>query len=326
MILAFNKTREEEIECLKGKNECTGFLLVYEEFIRHPDYRVAIQFLSGNAFVTDVKFKFMFGHPQFARLEMGFRLTYLFISLLFTAYFIFELRKVPITEWSWEQRSILVMFVGLLCYNDPFFPFTFAVSGWFFPFMSALFEVTFSCILLLFWLLMMDKIRKDELKMNFSFLHIPKLVFVILYGILSLVLFAWISIRDENDPIYGTGVTGIQVLFYIVTILWTGIIIWITILSFLSIAHIKTKPYLYTRFLFFVVPTGLCILSLLIGIFSGTFGPFHKTTLSFMYYSGMFNIYVFVLAWGYFPIKDRFRDPNAVTENSSLTAFIRTRD
>lgn len=45
-------------------------------------------------------------------------------------------------------------------YLDPLYPFEFVVHGWFFRFVSALFADIFNCIILLFWLFTIDKIRR----------------------------------------------------------------------------------------------------------------------------------------------------------------------
>jgi hypothetical protein len=37
--------------------------------------------------------------------------------------------------------------------------------------------------------------RRDEARVDFSLYHVPKLIVVALYGILSLILYAWVSIR-----------------------------------------------------------------------------------------------------------------------------------
>lgn len=41
--------------------------------------------------------------------------------------------------------------------------------------------------------------------------HVGKLIGVAVFGILSLVLFAWISISDETNPVFGTKPTGSEV-------------------------------------------------------------------------------------------------------------------
>jgi hypothetical protein len=103
---------------------------------------------------------------------------------------------------------------------------------------------------------MVDKIRRvhifnlkkfsffqEELQVDVTSKHLPKLVVICFYGVLTLVLYAWVryispnesplrsSVQDESDPVYGVQVTGVQVLYYITSVIWTGIIIWVIVLG-----------------------------------------------------------------------------------------------
>lgn len=113
--------------------------------------------------------------------------------------------------------------------------------------------------------------------------------------------------------------------------------IWVGILGGLTIPLAMKKPYLLTRFLFFAIPTGVCIVSVICGIFAGTFGPFGQTGwkqyfsknflkkdlsfqkgISFVYYLTMFNTWTYVMTWGYFKVKEGFDVPRLITEESPL--------
>jgi len=293
--------------------------LIYEEFIKYSIYKVIVSFPDGNnQWVGDVKFTLSYGHASFSSMDMTLRIIFMVAGLALVAYFLWTMHKITVSEWAWEQRSVALLLAGLICFNNPFYPLTYAVRGWFFPFLNSLLEVAFFSITLLFWLLMVDKLRKDELRVNFTLYHLPKLIVVGIFGVLSLVLFAWLSIRDETDPIYGTSVTGVTVLFYIVAVLWTAMMVWVAVLVAMTIPVVSKKSYLMTRFVFFGVPTAVAIISILAGVMAGSFGPLRRNSLSFVYFLFMFNVYVFTLTWGYWPVREGFTDRNP-TENSRLT-------
>jgi hypothetical protein len=84
------------------------------------------------------------------------------------------------------------------------------------------------------------------------------------------------------------------------------IIIWIGVLMAMTFMVVLRKPYLFNRLIFVGTPTAVFIISLLVGIFTGTFGPLGRTTLSFMYFTTCFSLYVVILSWGYWPTADRF--------------------
>jgi len=319
-LLTVNETKTELISCDGEQTKCQSFIVAFEDFIKYPIYQIQIRFPdpSQRSWIGDVGFEFIMGHPGEARLEIGFHVTYLIISVCFTVFFFLRMKKIPLEDWNWEQRSISLLLISLIFYNNFFFPFTYATRGWFFPFMSSLLEVTFRSLILLFWILMADKLRREEIRFDFSLEHVPKLVAVTVYGILTLILFAWTSINLETDPIESNEISGIQVMFYIVIIAWIAIIVWIIVLSVLTLPIIRTKSYLMTRYLFFVVPTAVCILSNFISIFSGNLGPLKRSTLSFTYFSAMYNIYVYVFLWGYWPGRDSFSGESASNEESPL--------
>jgi len=185
--------------------------------------------------------------------------------------------------------------------NDPFFSFSYAVEGWFFPFLHSLFEILFMCVLVLTWLLVLDKIRKEESSPTWSVWHIPMLALIFSYAVLSLCLYAWISIRDAEDPVFGTSVTGVIVLFYLTTTAWTIILVYACVLAALCIPIIENRSYLRARFFFFISPCIIAIMSIVVGIFTGTLGPLRRTSLSLVYFLFLYNVYAAVLAWGYMP-------------------------
>jgi len=323
-LMVANNTNTDNVICGNGADgQCNFIVIIYEEVIKYPSYQVQITFpdLAQREWIGDVQFVLKSGSDGFARIEIGFLTTYWLISMAITIFYFFKMRKASTADWSWEQRAMGLLLIGLICNNDIFSPFRYATRGWFFPFMSSLMHVAFSCIVLLFWLLMADKIRREELRVDMNIGHLPKLIVVGVYGILTLILFAWASIADEEDPVTSNDVGGIQVMFYIVSIIWVAIIIWIVILAVLTIPVVVRKGYLMNRFLFFAIPTGICILSVLIGIFSGTIGSVNKTTLAFVYLTSMFNVYVYMLLWGYWPAKDVVpsdaRDPTTQTSEES---------
>ena len=57
---------------------------------------------------------------------------------------------------------------------DPFYGLQFAVHGWFFHFLNALLTMTYLSIFLLFGLLVLDKVRLEDVRMALGKKDIPK--------------------------------------------------------------------------------------------------------------------------------------------------------
>jgi hypothetical protein len=195
---------------------------------------------------------------------------------------------------------------------DPFFAIRFAVAGWFAYFVDSLLEALFLSIVLLYWLLMIDKIRMNELRMEFSKIHIPKIIVIGIYALLTVIFFTWVNIDDEANPVLGIGKTeeATSVLYYVIVALFMGCVIWFVILAVLTVPVVTAKPHLFTRFMFFVMPACFCILSIVIGMLAGTYGPVNRTSPEFVFFQTMWNVYLGILAYGYWPVEERFSVSN----------------
>jgi len=171
----------------------------------------------------------------------------------------------------------------------------------------------------MFSLLVIDKVRLEEMRPKLSLYHLPKLVMVTLFAVLGVTLFAWVNIRGRRDPVLGRpeSVTGIVVLFYFEATTYIALLIWLGALIVMTIPVATSKPYLLTRFLFASIPTGVCVISVLVGIFAGSIGPLNANALSAAYFVTMYNLYIWILAYGYWPVDQRFTGRNP-TEGDRL--------
>eukprot|EP01112_Ceratiomyxa_fruticulosa_P021555 TRINITY_DN7629_c0_g1_i1.p1 TRINITY_DN7629_c0_g1~~TRINITY_DN7629_c0_g1_i1.p1 ORF type:complete len:453 (-),score=56.29 TRINITY_DN7629_c0_g1_i1:103-1461(-) len=302
-------------------NPCLPAIVVYEEALEYKTYFIGIQVDNGENFLGDVQFTFWRDHVGFSKLEIAFRTIYLILTAFLFGFYLYKMKPVPSAEWSWEQRALVILFIGGILQANPLFSLQYAFRGWFFHFIESLFATSFITIYLLFSLLSIDKLRNEEIRVEFSSYHIPKLIVCGVYAVLSVVLYAWVNIRDRLDPVEGRPdtITGIQVFFYIVATIYVCVIIWLLILLIMTIPVAKSKPYVMSRLLFIGIPTGVVGLSILIGIFTGTFGPLNISAVSMMYYLTLNHVYIWVMAFGYWPVTERYsvgnpREEDAITK------------
>lgn len=114
-------------------------------------------------------------NPAFTSLEISFRFIFLFFAFIVTCWFYHTLRKYPSNNWSIEQKFTFVLLPMLILFNskfnfwcdidhlwkiinviqfhlsDPLFPLLFLVNSMFVGMLDALFQTSFLCMLLLFW-------------------------------------------------------------------------------------------------------------------------------------------------------------------------------
>jgi len=298
----------EDLTCEDDDLDCETFLLIDEQYMNYEFYYVEISLprSEGNSYVGDVEFKLSRYTKEFGDMELSYRTIFLALTIIALILYIARLRKTRFFDWSFEQKSVLFLLIALIFYNDPLYGFTFLAKGWFFEFLNSIYETLFISLLLLFWLVVIDKIRMDQLRLEPSILHIVQLIVIGIYAILTLSLFAWARIRASEDPVYSErgGITGLLVLFWLISAIYGGIIIWLIVLVVMTIPVVNSKKYLMNRFVFIGVPTVICIASVIVGIFTGTLGPFNRNSLGFVYFLTLYNVYVFLLVAGTWPVDD----------------------
>lgn len=196
--LLYTRNTTQSVTCTStAVDACSSFVLVDEENLKYSYYIVAVRFLNGGMlpgdtepFLGDVMFRFWVGHAGFSSLELGLRIVFLFIGSALLIGVLWSLRTIPLDEWAWEQRSLVVILLALLGLNsmfplncafrmltadlDPFFGLQYVARGWFFHFLDAFLNIVFLSIFLCFGLLVLDKIRLEEVRMKLGKQHIPK--------------------------------------------------------------------------------------------------------------------------------------------------------
>jgi len=321
-IIVQERNASEAVVCENGHDgECSTVGIIDDLDLDYTYYSVRLRFLNGGMFsddtvpfLGDVRFTFWTGHSGYSTLELALRIVFLFVAAGILIVFLFALRKIAFAEWAWEQRALVLLLLALIGFNNPFFGLQYVARGWFFHFLDAFLNLTFLSLFLLFGLLVLDKIRLEDVRMELGKKDIPKFIVVGIFAVLGITLFSWVDIRDDLDPIleHPEVISGVEVLFYIEATIYAGILIWLAILVVMTFPVATAKPYLMTRFLFASIPTSLCIISILIGIFNGTFGPLNESTLSMVYFLTLFNEFVWVLTFGFWPVQEKFavRNPS----------------
>eukprot|EP00029_Vermamoeba_vermiformis_P007883 TRINITY_DN3537_c0_g1_i1.p1 TRINITY_DN3537_c0_g1~~TRINITY_DN3537_c0_g1_i1.p1 ORF type:complete len:448 (-),score=59.57 TRINITY_DN3537_c0_g1_i1:36-1379(-) len=322
-LLVRNTTLVDDIICLEGSQECLSFILLYEDNIDYDLYLARVKFLGlrNDSFLGDVKFEFFKQTVAYSQLTIALRVIFSVAAVILFFAFFMQLRSVYASEknWTGEQKAVIALIVCLFLFNNPLYPADYAVSGWFLVFMNAFFELIFYCAVFLFWFLVVEQFKGQRSKYELTQADVPKILAVLFYGLMSTVLYIYSSIRDRLTPIFTVPdhVTLIQVVYYLVGSSFILIVFWIGFMFAMSINSVASN--MRPRFLYFSVPAAICIVSVIVGIFAGTVGPFGRNTISTVYYTFMWNIYVYLLVWGYWPVETGFGATNpVVTEAQPL--------
>jgi len=192
------------------------------------------------------------------------------------------------------------------------------VAG-FLPFLGSFLELCFTCILFTFWFIIAQKLRSKDGTISFTLFLKLTLGLVAVYAISSTVLYGLASTRDSMSPLFGVpdSISAIGVMFYVSSALYICVVLTFFATLVITVQPINNRKEIQARFLFFGVPTLGVIISVLVGIFMGTIGPFGRDSPSFVYYLVLYNLYVYVMLWGYWPVDQSFDGANP-SEKSTL--------
>lgn len=94
----------------------------------------------------------------------------------------------------------MINILNVLYFSDPFFPMIFLFNSWLPGMLDAIFQATFLCALLMFWLCIYHGLRQNERKF-FNF-YLPKLIVLLPIWLCAIVLATWEKCNELRDPTY----------------------------------------------------------------------------------------------------------------------------
>lgn len=139
-------------------------------------------------------------------------------------------------------------------------------------------ETIFLCALLAFLLFVLDRYRRENVGEPRLADALVKLVAIFIFGALSLSLFAWVRVRERQDPVVDdiTDAQGVLILDDIVTVAFALLMVWVIALSIIALGVTHEHTSHIRRFRFLIVPSGVVTLSMLIAMFFRVYGPFNR--------------------------------------------------
>ncbi|KAJ8315170.1 hypothetical protein KUTeg_007320 [Tegillarca granosa] len=248
---------------------CDDLILLHLGFLDFTNYIITINFYG----LQETKFKlknivFSSYNTSFTQIEIWIRFVFLVLTFLVTCVFAHSLRKFSIRDWSIEQRWMSLLLPLLLLYDDPLFPLTFLVDSWVPGMLDGVFQASFLCGLLLFWLCIYHGVRQTDRR--FVKFYLPKLLIVGLVWISAVTLASWQEYNELQDPTYyyRLDTTNFMVFFFIVGGVYLLYLLYLLIRAY---AELRSMPYFDLR-LKFMTLLMLIVLSISIAITVMRFG------------------------------------------------------
>ncbi|CRK99945.1 CLUMA_CG013243, isoform B [Clunio marinus] len=308
-----NRTRH--LKC-KG-NHCEEFTIVHLAWLEYSHYQFNVHFygLTHKRYnINKLTFYIKTFNPAYTSLEISFRLIFLFFAFITLCWFYHTLKKHPITIWSIEQKFTFILLPMLILFNNPLFPLMFLCNSMIVGMIDALFQTTFLCALLLFWVTVYHALRQN-LRSFFSF-YLPKILILSPIWLCALTLATWEKCSELRDPTWIHFVDGnyggFKTFFYISVAMY---IIYLLFLIFSAYSDLRTMQYFDMRLkflsllmIFVMVVTVWTTISRFGGIgivednFVGQLSTTYKSSAHFMCFYGMINFYIITMSYVYSPV------------------------
>jgi len=232
-------------------------------------------------------------------------------SMIFEGFFT-KLSTIPRKQWSYQQRWVAVLLIGLFFFNDPLFRWSIyantsrtaeLLSGVYISWMGA-----FLCLLMLFWLCALDETCQPTSPNTEKFCgsascgrHCSKIAFMFIYWVFFTSLFISVRFFQDENPSWAearsdrkfTGIVICSASLVSIYLLW---FIWYLCKA---LKEIRRMP---PPFLFVFLVTFFTFVSTCVAMYMGSMYIIPSAPIAFLGMTGLYNLYVWTMAFIYAPL------------------------
>nr|CAG4635359.1 EOG090X03I5 [Artemia franciscana] len=316
-----SQNQERFLSC--QQQECSDIYIYHAKQIGNGVYVLNITFsglehIHMRYTIEKIAFQFVTYNSDFSTIELWMRMLFVFATLIVSAFYFHNVRKYPFSVLTIEQRWTYALLPLLLLYNNPLLTVKYLSKSSFWYFMDSLFQASFLCGLLLFWLCIYHGLRQNE--RSFLIFYSPKITVVGTLWLLAVTVETTQNSRELEDPTYTYVELGMMNVFE--SIVWVAIcmldklfqLILSQILSFNSVytvVYLGVYNYIrlkFTTFLMLLVLVATITitvnrfdLTLANDRFAVDWAVGHSSSLEFIGYYSLLNFYIFAMALVYAP-------------------------
>ncbi|XP_050534348.1 transmembrane protein 181 [Daktulosphaira vitifoliae] len=327
-------SRKRHLLC--ERQTCSQVLIAHIGYIHYTHYIFNVSFYDLETFhkkyqTKEVLFYYKSYNPGYTQMEIWFRLIYLLSTFGVLCYFANSLRKFPVVDWSYEQKWTIILLPLLIFFNNPFFPLTLLTGNEFIGLCDGIFQVTFICAILFFWLCIYHGLRQNERRLITFYL--PKAILVSPFWFCGIMIAKYRHINEFDDPAFS---------YEIDTIAFSNIKLCVNIFTFVyglylvclilrAYSDLRSMPYFDARLKFVSISMAISLLICFIitymrygfGLIEDTFAADLNTeymsSALFMTFYGIFNFYVYSLAAVYSPTKRPGYESSITKDNPAFS-------
>uniref|UniRef100_A0A6M2CPK5 Putative transmembrane protein n=1 Tax=Rhipicephalus microplus TaxID=6941 RepID=A0A6M2CPK5_RHIMP len=318
-----------------SKKVCDAFTVLHLGFLDYSRYLLTVTFygletIDEKYHIDDVTFHYKSYNASFTQLEIWFRFIFLLATFFVTCWFAHTLRRFVFRDWSIEQKWMSILLPCLLLHNDPVFPMSLLVNSWIPGMLDAIFQASFLCALLLFWLCVYHGIRQNERR--FATFYLPKLLVVGMLWTAAFVLASWQRYNELRDPTYNykvdtQGFAALKIFFFTMGSIYLAYLLYLVVQAY---TELRSMPYFDVRLKFMtslmlIVPTLSVVITVMrfgISVLEDNFVADLSTTYGssaeFMSFYGLLNFYLYTMAYVYSPPPNAFLESH-LKDNPTLS-------
>ncbi|KAJ5072311.1 transmembrane protein [Anaeramoeba ignava] len=292
---------ERQIVC-EANSKCDKIYFVNENYIKYSRYRYNLTvYLDSEMHLFDrADVTFEYYRKSFILFRMVFGYFFGIFSLIFFCIWARSTYGAPFKNLNYEQKWITVLSFCLIFFNNPFYPTQFLINGWFPDFLESVFRVSFVIILMG----IMDNAFSPQERIFKKFM-LPKIILLSVIFVLFVTITLIERLHLRTDPEYQTAddlplYYGAKIFAYI---LFSVYAIWTIYCCYRAFREIHKNPVKRLSFLYFFFLTFITFVMLVIFIASGFIHKVENTSLVFLSWFGIFNLYTWTLIIVYRPSK-----------------------
>eukprot|EP00941_MAST-03F_sp_MAST-3F-sp1_P005148 g5148.t1 len=334
------------MHCPANQDYCEKTTLFAENYLEYPGYYVAVTFkhpyLSSGLATDDGmsadgkirynheqlgqlaanntrvflphdvkgKFEMKYVNADFTKFEFAVKYVALAITLVVTTTYVCGLRSsLESKYWSYEQQWVLILSILLIFFDDPFYIIEIYSPAEYWTGISVMGQVTFLCMLLLFFLCVLDIISSrafwhENVAYRGACFYLPKVIVCLLLWFFTITIYMFVRIQTEADPTY-YAMDDFDHLKFSKAMLETLLVFYFLYAFYLGCVAVymasKNRGATKPQFVFLFGITFIALLLCIIGIGVGAFAPEVIYALEFTTFFGAANCYVWFMCYAYYP-------------------------
>lgn len=214
----------------------------------------------------------------------------------------------------------------------------FLVNSWLPGMLDGIFQATFLCSLLMFWLCIYHGLRQSERKLLWFYL--PKIISVGQIWLCAVILATWEKINELKDPTYShfvdtSNYNSFKSYFYASGASYCVYLVFLVVKAYSELRNLRnfdarlkfvTLLLLFTVFITMLLTANRFGFGVLEDNFVSNLATRYKSSAQFMCFYGLLNFYVYTMAYVYSPPTGRPLHEAQLTKDNPAFSMINDSD